>query len=102
MIQAMRRASDEVVAQRSRVMAQFLEDHPELAPASSGDANAQYAIRVVAITEELERRVQPVLAAFDDQVSLQQELADRYRFLSPAVLTPPVSTTSNGRRISSR
>jgi ABC-2 type transport system permease protein len=87
MIQAMRRASDEVVAQRSRVMAQFLEDHPELAPASSGDANAQYAIRVVAITEEMERRVQPVLAAFDDQVSRQQELADRYRFLSPAVLT---------------
>lgn len=87
MIQAMRRASDDVVAQRSRVMAQFLEDHPELGPASSADASAQYAIRVVAITEELERRVHPVLAAFDDQVSRQQELADRYRFLSPAVLT---------------
>jgi ABC-2 type transport system permease protein len=87
MIQGMRRASDEVVAQRSRVMAQFLEDHPELAPAASADTTAQYAIRVVAVTEELERRVQPVLAAFDDQVSRQQELADRYRFLSPAVLT---------------
>jgi ABC-2 type transport system permease protein len=87
MIQAMRRASDEVVAQRSRVMAQFLEDHPELAPASSSDTTAQYAIRLVATTEEVERRVQPVLAAFDDQVSRQQELADRYRFLSPAVLT---------------
>lgn len=87
MIQAMRRASDEVVAQRSRVMAQFLEDHPELAPAATADANAQYAVRVVASTEELERRIQPVLEAFDDQVSRQQELADRYRFLSPAVLT---------------
>lgn len=87
MIQAMRRASDQVVVQRSRVMAQFLEDHPELAPASSADANAQYAIRMVAITEEMERRVQPVLAAFDEQVSRQQELANRYRFLSPAVLT---------------
>lgn len=87
MIQAMRRASDEVVAQRSRVMAEFLEDHPELAPPSSADANAQYAIRVVAITEEMERRVQPVLAAFDEQVDRQQELADRYRLLSPAVLT---------------
>jgi ABC-2 type transport system permease protein len=87
MIQAMRRASDEVVAQRSRVMAQFLEDHPELAPATSADANAQYAVRSVAMTEEMERRVQPVLEAFDDQVSRQQDMADRYRFLSPAVLT---------------
>jgi ABC-2 type transport system permease protein len=87
MIQAMRRASDEVVAQRSRIMAQFLEDHPELAPSPSADTNAQFAIRSVAVTEELERRVQPVLDAFDDQVSQQQELADRYRFLSPAVLT---------------
>ncbi|HYP12393.1 MAG TPA: DUF3526 domain-containing protein [Bryobacteraceae bacterium] len=86
MIQAMRRASDEVVAQRSRVMAAFLEDHPELAPASPGDTAAQYAIRTVAVTEEVERRVQPVLSAFDEQVARQQELADRYRFFSPAVL----------------
>lgn len=61
-------------------MAQFLEDHPELAPESSANANARSAIRVVAITEEIERRVPPVLAAFDDQVSRQRELADVIAF----------------------
>ncbi|HYZ85862.1 MAG TPA: DUF3526 domain-containing protein, partial [Bryobacteraceae bacterium] len=87
MIQAMRRASDEVTAERSKLMAQFLEDHPELAPAANADTNAQYAIRVVSMTEELERRIQPVLTSFDDQISRQQQLVDRYRFISPAVLT---------------
>jgi ABC-2 type transport system permease protein len=87
MIQAMRRASDQVTAERSRLMAAFMEDHPELATASPDDATAQYQIRNVATTEEFERRVQPVLAAFDQQVSKQQALVDRYRFLSPAVMT---------------
>lgn len=87
MIQAMRRASDQVAAERSRVMSAFLEDHPELAATSPEDATAQYQIRNVATTEELEKRVQPVLDQFDAQVSKQQEVVDRYRFLSPAVMT---------------
>lgn len=87
MIQAMRHASDAVTAERSRLMAQFLEDHPELAPSASADTNAQFAVRSVAMTEELERRVQPVLDEFDKRVTRQQQMADQYRFLSPAILT---------------
>jgi ABC-2 type transport system permease protein len=86
MIQAMRAASDEITAQRSKLMARYLEDHPELAGASS-DTMAQLAIRNVAMMEETERRVQPVLERFDRQLALQQNLVDRYRFLSPAILT---------------
>ncbi len=86
MIQAMRVASDEVTAQRSKLMARYLEDHPELVGASS-DTVAQLAIRNVAMMEETERRVQPVLKRFDEQLIRQQGLVDQYRYLSPAILT---------------
>jgi ABC-2 type transport system permease protein len=86
MIQAMRVASDEVTAARSRVMAAYLEDHPELATAANA-TETQLSILRVATTEELERRIQPVLDSFDDQVARQQQLVERYRFLSPAILT---------------
>jgi ABC-2 type transport system permease protein len=86
MIQAMRAASDEIFAQRSKLMARYLEDHPELTGASS-DTMAKLALRNVAMMEETERRVQPVLDRFDRQLTLQQNLVDRYRFLSPAILT---------------
>lgn len=85
LIQAMRVASDDITRQRSQVMAKYLEDHPEFA-ANSEDAMAQFAIRTAAILEELDRRVQPVLARFDEQLTLQQAMVDRYRFLSPAIL----------------
>ncbi|MBL8233075.1 MAG: DUF3526 domain-containing protein [Bryobacterales bacterium] len=86
MIQAMRTASDEITAQRSKLMAKYLEDHPELAGAPD-DTMAQLAIRNVVMMEETERRVQPVLDRFDRQLMLQQQLVDRYRFFSPAILT---------------
>jgi ABC-2 type transport system permease protein len=86
MIQAMRIASDQAVAKRSQLMARFLEDHPELSGASE-DTATQAAIRSVALTEDVERRIQPVLAAFDEQAGRQQQMVERYRFLSPAILT---------------
>jgi ABC-2 type transport system permease protein len=86
MIQAMRVASDDVTRERSRLMAKYLEDHPELAGATQ-DTMAQLAVRNVAMMEEMERRVQPVLAQFDEQLARQQSLVDRYRYLSPAILT---------------
>lgn len=89
MIQAMREAGDDVTRQRSKLLARYLEDHPELAPASK-DSTIQFAIRSVATMEEMERRVQPVLSRFETQLAEQQALVDRYRFLSPAVLIQSV------------
>ncbi|MBC8166265.1 MAG: DUF3526 domain-containing protein, partial [Bryobacteraceae bacterium] len=86
MIQAMRVASDDVTAQRSKLMARYLEDHPELVGASA-DTMAQLAIRNVVMMEETERRVKPVLQRFDEQLFRQQTLVDQYRYLSPAILT---------------
>ena len=85
MIQAMREAGDDVTRTRSKLLAKYLEDHPELVPATK-DSAQEFAVRSVAIMEEMERRVQPVLARFETQLAQQQDLVDHYRFLSPAVL----------------
>ena len=86
MIQAMRVASDEANAEGSKLLAQYYEDHPELA---SGDA-VQAAINVslvrVAVATAVERRVRPVLDRYTRQIESQQVLVARARVLSPAIL----------------
>jgi ABC-2 type transport system permease protein len=88
MIQAIRAASDDIVRQRSQVMAKYFEDHPEFA--GGQDSLDPFALRNVVINDELNRRVLPVLAEFDRQLAAQQALVDRYRFLSPAILIQSV------------
>jgi len=86
MIQATRRASAEATARGSQVMARYFEDHPELAGDGAPDFNDFYT-RSLALQEETERLVGPVTDYFDRQVLGQQVLVDRFRFLSPAVVT---------------
>jgi ABC-2 type transport system permease protein len=85
MIQATRRASAEATTRGSQLLAKYLEDHPELTTAGSVDPNDFYT-RSIAVQQETERLVQPVIAHFDRQVLGQQALVDRFRFLSPAIV----------------
>jgi len=85
MIQATRRASAEATARGSQLLSKYLEDHPELTTAGSVDPNDFYT-RSIAVQQETERLVQPVIAHFDQQVLGQQSLVDRFRFLSPAIV----------------
>ncbi len=84
LIQAMRDASSEASSKGSRLLSQYFEDHPELSGTKT-DADEFGAI-VVAAQDEVERRIQPVLEHFDEQLGRQQALIDRYRFLSPAIV----------------
>ncbi len=86
MIQATRRASAEATAKGSQLLAKYFEDHPELTPDGKADPNDFYT-RSIATQEETERLVQPVVDHFDRQVIGQQSLVDRFRFLSPAIVT---------------
>ena len=86
MIQATRRASTEATARGSALMARYLEDHPELVTGREVDPN-DFVLRSLAIQAETERLVQPVIDHFDQQTLLQQSLIDRWRFLSPAIVT---------------
>jgi len=87
LIQAIRVAGDESTRQGSKLMARYLEDHPELAPPSNGPGGPpDFGTLQVAVNEATERSVQPVLAQFDAQLANQQKMVDRFRYLSPAIV----------------
>jgi ABC-2 type transport system permease protein len=88
MVQAVRQASDEATAAGSQLLSRYYEDHPELAPAEADAEKAMSdftAIRI-AVADDVERRVKPVIDEYAQQLAGQQRLVDRLRFLSPAVL----------------
>jgi ABC-2 type transport system permease protein len=85
MIQATRRATAEATAKGSQLLAKYYEDHPELAEGRKADPNDFYT-RSIAVQDETERLIQPVIDHFDRQVTGQQSLLDRFRFLSPAIV----------------
>lgn len=86
MVQATRRATAEATAKGSQLLSKYLEDHPELTAGKQADPN-DFATRTLVIQSETERLIQPVLDHFDQQALGQQTLVDRFRFLSPAVVT---------------
>ncbi len=87
MIQAMREASRTVTNQGSTLLAKYFEDHPEMAPAVTG-ANAEDASSITyQIQIKVDAITRPVLDHFDDQITRQQAFTDRFRILSPAILT---------------
>lgn len=86
MVQATRRASAEATAKGSQLLAKYFEDHPELTAGGAIDPNDFYT-RSIAVQSETERLIQPVVEHFDRQVMGQQRLVDRFRFLSPAIVT---------------
>lgn len=90
MIQAMRVASDDANAQGSRLLAQYYEDHPELATGDVQQAMSDFNLVRVAVGAEVERRVRPVLDRYTRQLSAQQRIVERARFLSPAILMQDV------------
>jgi ABC-2 type transport system permease protein len=88
LIQAMRVAGEEATRNSGPLLARYLEDHPEMAPAAAkpGEPSApDYGTLLIAINMETERSVQPVLGKFDTQISLQQRTVERFRYLSPAI-----------------
>jgi ABC-2 type transport system permease protein len=85
MIDAIRIATREASAKGSALLGRYFEDHPELA--APGVNKEEFDALSFATQEEIERAVQPILAKFDIQLNSQEALVNRYRFLSPAILT---------------
>jgi ABC-2 type transport system permease protein len=86
MIHAMREASKEATARGATLLARYLEDHPELGGGGAASV-ADAASKALAVQQETDRLIAPVLERFDRQLAGQRELLDRFRFLSPAILT---------------
>lgn len=86
MIQAMRVAQDEANKGGSQALARFYEDHPELATGDPDQAMNDFNVIRVAVNDDVERRVRPVVSRYETQIGSQQQLIDSLRFLSPALL----------------
>lgn len=86
MVQAMRVASRETSEQASQSMAEIFADHPEMAAMGSLDME-DYHSRRVFLDEEVRRRIEPVVERFEQSVVEQQGLVERFKYVSPAVLT---------------
>jgi ABC-2 type transport system permease protein len=86
MIQAMRVASDTANEEGSKLLAKYYEDHPELATGDAQQAMDDFNLVRVAVNADVERRVAPVLERYTTQLARQQQVVERARFLSPAIL----------------
>jgi ABC-2 type transport system permease protein len=86
MIQAVRVAQDDANRKGSEVLARYYEDHPELATGDPAQAMRDFDVVRVAVSDEVERRARPVVEAYERQIARQQDVIDRLRFLSPAIL----------------
>lgn len=84
MVAAARAASSDAEKRGNEVVSSFYRDHPELAPPGM---QADMTQRVLAVQEEVGRAMDPVRAAFDAQLSSQQRIVERWRFVSPAIAT---------------
>lgn len=80
-----REASASAAKERSRLLARYYEDHPEMVGGGAADAGNFAALGYVT-GEEVNRQMQPALDRFDRQLARQHSLVQRYRFLSPAIL----------------
>jgi ABC-2 type transport system permease protein len=86
MVQAMREASDDASARGSAVLARYFEDHPELVPDDAEKAMSDFSVTRVAVADEVERLVQPVVAQYERQIARQRAASARWRFASPALV----------------
>jgi ABC-2 type transport system permease protein len=86
MVQAVRVASDDANAEGSKLLARYYDDHPELASGDAAQAMTDFNMVRVAVSDDVERRVRPVVEHYERQIAGQQALIDRLRFVSPAVL----------------
>jgi ABC-2 type transport system permease protein len=87
MIAALRTASDEASAKGNQLLAKYYGDHPELVSITDSEkALNDVAVTRLAIDDEIERRVRPVVDRYDIQLASQQRLVDRFRLFSPAIV----------------
>lgn len=87
MIEAVRTATDGANTAGSRLLAKYYGDHPEFVADTDLDkAMNDAAIVKLAIDDEIERRVRPVAERYEEQLLRQQQLVNRVRLLSPAII----------------
>ncbi len=96
LVQAQREAGNAANARAAQVLAAFMQDHPELAPAGRPVDAQNAALRNLAVQDDIIRATAPVRAAYDAALDRQQRAAERWRFLSPALVAHDALTALAG------
>jgi len=81
----LREVTDAVAANRQEAMAMFLMDHPGFA-VEGGAGAPDPVLMSVAMQEAAERTMAAEYAAFDAALDAQRRAAERFRFISPALI----------------
>lgn len=84
-INAIRSVNLDLRRDSSRVLDEFYQDHPELAP-EADISEKKLTLAYVTIQQELKRRLAEVENKFDAQLARQQETVNTSRFLSPSIV----------------
>jgi len=90
-VDILRDKSDKVDRSSSKVMAQYFQDHPELAgktPSSKAaeEGSTSYSIKKIAKIAALEKAMLPYDDAFQAVLLAQQNRAEQFSYLSPATI----------------
>jgi ABC-2 type transport system permease protein len=86
-IDTKRLAADEAGRARAKLVAQYFGDHPELAAAHAVPVDKlPWMVTRIFTMEDIEKRVRPIEEKFAARMAAQQDLLDRLKFLSPALL----------------
>jgi ABC-2 type transport system permease protein len=83
---SLRDGTDDAAHRGSQLLAQYLEDHPELAPGSTPANENDFFRTRFAVNAEIERLAAPLRAAFAAQLARQQTVIERLRWFSPALV----------------
>ncbi len=82
----LRDGTDDATRRGSQLLAQYLEDHPELAPGPTAANENDFFRTRFAVNAEIERLAGPLRAAFAAQLTRQQTVIERLRWFSPALV----------------
>jgi len=85
-VDTLRKQSDEVDKSSSKALAQFFQDHPELAKKTDDAKPVDYATKKIAKITAIEAAMQPYDDAFDAVLTAQQSRAELFKMISPATL----------------
>jgi ABC-2 type transport system permease protein len=87
MLSAVRLATKDAGGRGKQLLAKYYGDHPELIASSDIEqVQNDVAVTQLAIDDEIERTVRPVVERYDLQLARQQSVVDRFRLLSPAIV----------------
>jgi ABC-2 type transport system permease protein len=81
-----REASEEAKKNGAQILAQYFEDHPELAAQGSTPVDTKnFAVSSLMVNLEVEKAIRPLEEKFEEQKDKQARLVAQWRFLSPAI-----------------